>query len=110
MKILGRVEQEAVTDVRRDICDESTRQVSGNLQFRTLEAQWDYGTAHDGECYEVQLCERCFFTTLAYFKQERWKAHQFESDSAPAKWNWPRSAGTIGSATVADGCPETLHA
>ena len=85
MKILGRVEQEAVTDLRCDICDESTRQASGNLQFGTLEAQWGYGTAHDGERYEVHLCERCFFTPLAYLKQERRTAHLFESNPIPSE-------------------------
>lgn len=81
MKILERVEQHAVTDVRCDICDASTRLANGNLQYGTLEAQWGYGTAHDGERYEVHLCERCFFTTLAFLKQERRTAHLF--DSAP---------------------------
>ena len=80
MKILGRVEQQAVIDVRCDICDESTRLANGNLQYGTLEAQWGYGAAHDGERYEVHLCERCFFTTLAYLKQERRTVHLFDSD------------------------------
>ena len=78
MKILGRVESEAVTDVRCDICDESTRLANGILQYGTLEAHWGYGAAHDGERYEVHLCERCFFTTLAYLKQERRTAHLFD--------------------------------
>ena len=56
MKILGRVECEAVTDVRCDVCSESTRLANGNLQYGRLEAQWGYGTAHDGERYEVNLC------------------------------------------------------
>ncbi len=40
MKILGRVESEAVTDIRCDVCDESARVASGNLQYGTLEAYW----------------------------------------------------------------------
>ncbi|MFJ4145856.1 hypothetical protein [Pseudomonas sp. NPDC089734] len=80
MKILGRVESEAVTDVRCDICAESTRLANGNLQYGTLEAHWGYGAAHDGEHYEVHLCERCFFTTLGYLKQERRTAHLFDSE------------------------------
>lgn len=85
MKILGRVEQQAVTDVRCDICDESTRLANDNLQYGTLEAQWGYGATHDGERYEVHLCERCFFTTLAYLKQEQRTVHLFDSDPSSSE-------------------------
>lgn len=103
MKILGRVEQEAVTDLRCDICDESTRQASGNLQFGTLEAQWGYGTAHDGERYEVHLCERCFFTPSPVSNRSGGQRICSKATPSPAKWNWAWPAGTIGSATVNDG-------
>lgn len=69
-----------MTDVRCDICDESTRLANGNLQYGTLEAHWGYGAVHDGERYEVHLCERCFFATLTYLKQERRTAHLFDSE------------------------------
>ncbi|MNR46007.1 hypothetical protein D3C85_1649180 [compost metagenome] len=36
-----------------------------------LQAHWGYGSAHDGERYEIHLCERCFFQTVANLKQER---------------------------------------
>lgn len=29
------------------------------------------GTKHDGERYELHLCEICLFGTIAYIKQER---------------------------------------
>lgn len=101
MKILGRVECEAVTDVRCDVCSESTRLANGNLHYGRLEAQWGYGTAHDGEHYEVHLCERCFFATLAYLKQERRTFHLFEDDARPgeeelglvSRNNWFREGG-----------------
>ncbi|NVZ75188.1 hypothetical protein HX859_09855 [Pseudomonas gingeri] len=80
MKITGRVEVEAVTDVRCDVCDRSTRLGSGNLEYGTLHAHWGYGALHDGERYEVHLCEACFFATLAYLKQERRTANMFEDD------------------------------
>ncbi|TFF51883.1 hypothetical protein C5609_11765 [Pseudomonas putida] len=85
MKILERVESEAVTDVRCDVCSESTRLATGSLQYGRLEAQWGYGTAHDGERYEVHLCEHCFFTTLAYLRQERRTIHFFEDDARPSE-------------------------
>ncbi|WP_412177675.1 hypothetical protein [Pseudomonas frederiksbergensis] len=81
MKILGRVEIEAVTDVRCDLCEQSTRLASGNLQYGTLAAHWGYGSAHDGERYEVHLCEGCFFTTLAHLRQGRRTAGRFAADS-----------------------------
>ena len=71
MKISGRVEVEAVIDVHCDVCRCSTRLDTGGLQFATLQAHWGFGTQHDGEQYELHLCENCFFATLAYVKQER---------------------------------------
>lgn len=80
MKIAGRVEVEAVTDVVCDVCSCSTRLETGEHQFGTLQAHWRYGTAHDGERYEVRLCENCFFQTLAYLRQERRTQHLFSED------------------------------
>lgn len=71
MKIRGRIEVETVTDVLCDVCDSSTLLEGGGLQYGCLEARWGYGTNHDGERYEVHLCEDCFFKTIAYLKQER---------------------------------------
>lgn len=65
MKITGRVEIEAVTDVQCDVCRCSTRLDTGGLQFATLQAHWGFGTKHDGERYELHLCENCFFGTVA---------------------------------------------
>lgn len=43
-----------------------------------FQAHWGYGALHDGERYEVQLCENCFFATIAYLKQERRTVNMFE--------------------------------
>lgn len=80
MKITGPVETEAVIDVRCDVCDSSTRLASGNLQYGMLHAHWGYGALHDGERYEVHLCESCFFATIGYLKQERRTANMFEEN------------------------------
>ena len=61
------VEVDAVSDVRCDLCLTSTQSKNGGLEFATLQAHWGYGSQHDGERYEVHLCEDCFFSTLAYF-------------------------------------------
>lgn len=81
MKITGRVEIEAVTDVVCDVCRCSTRVDDCGHQFGTLQAHWGYGTSHDGERYELYLCEECFFRTLAHLEQERRAQHLLrESD------------------------------
>jgi hypothetical protein len=64
MKIIGKVEIEAVVDVVCDVCQFSTRVTGGGLQFATLQAHWGWGTKHDGERYELHLCEGCFFRAL----------------------------------------------
>ncbi|RMV71067.1 hypothetical protein ALP05_200033 [Pseudomonas caricapapayae] len=78
MKIISRVETDALTDVCCDICGTSTLHTLGNLQYGVLKADWGHGALHDGERYEVHLCETCFFSTIAYLKQERRTATMFE--------------------------------
>lgn len=77
MKITGDKQIESVIDVRCDICGLSTQTPCG-LQYGTLQANWGPGAKHDGERYEVHLCESCFFGTLAYVKQERRTQHLFD--------------------------------
>ena len=81
MKVTEKVEVEAVTDVVCDVCLTTTRVADENLEYATLKAHWGYGSQHDGEHYEVHLCESCFFSTLAYFKQERRVQNLFSEDS-----------------------------
>ncbi|WP_122312570.1 hypothetical protein [Pseudomonas coronafaciens] len=88
MKIIGRAEVETVLDVKCDVCDSSTAVSQAGWQFGTLLAHWGYGSTHDGERYEVHLCEGCFFQALAYLRQERRTQHMFssESQSSPAEF------------------------
>lgn len=81
MKITGRVEIEGVLDVVCDVCRSSTRLDSGVHQFGTLQAHWGYGSAHDGQRYELHLCEECFFRTLACLKPERRTQNLFTQDN-----------------------------
>lgn len=83
MKVTEKVEVDAVTDVVCDVCLTSTGAAGGGLEFATLQAHWGYGTQHDGERYELHLCESCFFGTLAYFKQERRVQNLFSEDGCP---------------------------
>ena len=80
MKIVGKVETEAVTDVICDVCRLTSRSASGGLQFATLQAHWGYGATHDGERYEIHLCEGCFFQTVANLKQQRRTQNLFCGD------------------------------
>jgi hypothetical protein len=72
MKVMGKHEVEVVTDILCDVCDEST---SGNgkhpPEHGTLQANWGYDSRHDGEAYEVHLCEQCFFEALANLQGQR---------------------------------------
>jgi len=80
MKITEKVEIETVTDVLCDVCLCSTQVTSGGLEFATLQAHWGYSTKHDGERYELHLCEDCFFLTIANLKQERGIQNLFSND------------------------------
>lgn len=64
MKVIGKVEIEGVSDVVCDVCRFTTRVDGGGLQFATLQAHWGYGSKHDGERWEIHLCESCFFKLL----------------------------------------------
>ena len=56
---------ELVSDVLCDVCGDSRCVEGHGLQFDTLRASWGYGSAHDGECYEIPVCEPCFFRATA---------------------------------------------
>uniref|UniRef100_B1J7Z9 Uncharacterized protein n=1 Tax=Pseudomonas putida (strain W619) TaxID=390235 RepID=B1J7Z9_PSEPW len=62
----------------------TTRRAAGGYQYGTLQAHWGYGSEHDGQRFEVNLCEHCFFQTLAYLKQER-RVQQLFSDEPTAE-------------------------
>ncbi|MDV2858232.1 hypothetical protein [Oceanimonas sp. CAM02] len=72
MKVTSKQLVDVVTDVLCDVCGESTSQDGQHSpQFGLLQADWGYGSTHDGESYQVHLCEGCFFTTLASLKEQR---------------------------------------
>ena len=68
-----------ITDVLCDVCKQST-----TLKFATFSAHWGYGSTHDGERYELQLCEKCFFYALATLKKERRDRFMFDEKFDPA--------------------------
>jgi len=71
MEIKSPAMVEVVEDVICDVCRSGTRIPDYGLQYGRLEAQWGYGSQHDGEHYRVHLCEPCFFRVLSGLRRER---------------------------------------
>ena len=62
-------------DVLCDVCMESTQR-----NYAVLSANWGSGSKHDGEYYELYLCEACFFATIATLKREHRVKQMFNDD------------------------------
>lgn len=82
MKIMTQKVVDVVEDVRCDVCGDSTSR-GGEYppQFGMLKADWGYGSRHDGERYELHLCEGYFFSALATLKQERQARRMFDENA-----------------------------
>ncbi|MDH4564427.1 hypothetical protein DM872_02350 [Pseudomonas taiwanensis] len=80
MKIAALEQAESVSDVLCDVCGDSTRLEGAGLQFGTLRASWGCGSAHEGERYEVHLCETCFFRTLSGLRRDRMVNFMFSEE------------------------------
>lgn len=81
MKIMTPKTIEVVSDVVCDVCGNSTVKTEGSTpEFATLKADWGYGSAHDGEQYEVHLCGTCFFSTLASLKEQSRSLFMFNDE------------------------------
>jgi hypothetical protein len=82
MKILTQKVVDVVEDVRCDVCGDSTsREGEYPPQFGMLKADWGYGSRHDGERYELHLCEDCFFSALATLKQGHRACRMFDENA-----------------------------
>lgn len=63
-----------------DVCGDSTC-VDGRVpQVGRLCANWGSGSIHDGQRYEIHLCECCFFRTLSGLRRERMVNSLFDED------------------------------
>lgn len=83
MLVKAVVPTEQVVDVRCDVCGESTMKAE-EMNYATLAANWGYGSRHDGERFEVHLCEGCFFEALANLRQSHRLNNMFADDYQPA--------------------------
>lgn len=87
MKITAMEQIESINDVLCDVCGGSTRIEGYGLQFGTLSGSWGYGSTHDGERYEVHLCEPCFFRTISGLRRERMVNFMFsDEDLEPSEF------------------------
>lgn len=84
MKIVETQNVPVTTDVLCDVCGTSTTKPGTPAQFGVLSAHWGYGSQHDGERYEVHLCEGCFFSTLSGLRRQRMVEHMFDEESDQA--------------------------
>ena len=55
-----------------------------NWGLELYPAHWGYGSKHDGERYELQLCEKCFFYALTTLKKERADEFMFDENFDPS--------------------------
>ncbi|WQN26597.1 hypothetical protein ULE26_15320 [Stutzerimonas stutzeri] len=80
MQISNADKKESSSDILCDVCGESTRVDGYGCQFGTLSAVWGYGSTHDGQRYQVRLCETCFMSTLAGLRRDRMVNFMFSDE------------------------------
>jgi hypothetical protein len=86
VKLYEEMMVKVVSDVKCDVCGASTLAEHGVINAGTLQATWGFGSNHDGDRYEIDLCEVCFFDTLSHLKRERQSPRLFtdEAENSPA--------------------------
>jgi hypothetical protein len=82
MEIKSQALVDVVEDVICDVCRSGTRTPGYGPQYGKLEAQWGYGSQHDGQHYRVRLCEPCFFRVLSGLRRERMVNGMFDDDQS----------------------------
>lgn len=76
MKIYKRIEvsENTLVDITCDVCGSSCRKdiklnnQDYGFEFATLKAKWGYFSDSDGKCWQIELCENCFYDTIGHFK------------------------------------------
>lgn len=81
MKLYEEKTVKVVSDVKCDVCGASTLAELGVINAGSLQASWGFGSKHDGDRYEIDLCEVCFFDTLSYLKRERQSPRLFTDEA-----------------------------
>jgi hypothetical protein len=74
MKTFKEQLRKVVDDIHCDSCGKSTTNYSDiGPDYATLESCWGYGSYHDGNKYNIDLCETCFFDVINFIKEQRRK-------------------------------------
>ena len=60
-------------DVICDCCGQSTTTMNMGPSWAELSACWGYGSVHDGDMYNIDICENCFTDVLDFIKKKRKK-------------------------------------
>lgn len=81
MKLYEETTVKVVSDVKCDVCGASTLAEHGVINAGSLQANWGFGSKHDGDRYHIDLCEVCFFDTLSYLKRERQSPRVFRDEA-----------------------------
>lgn len=71
MKVTAKAQVDYVVGVICDVCGCEVCLSGTEPEFGTLSAQWGYASSHDGENYQVDLCEACFFSVLGDLIEKR---------------------------------------
>tara|TARA_R100001039_G_C1806674_1_gene80796 strand:+ start:388 stop:672 length:285 start_codon:yes stop_codon:yes gene_type:complete len=71
MKVTAKVQVDSVVGVICDVCGNEVCRSGSKPEFGTLSARWGYASSHDGESYQVDLCEACFFSVLGGLREKR---------------------------------------
>lgn len=63
---------DSIQDIICDCCGESCKKKlhpkMKEFEFATLNASWGYCSDSDGKKYRIELCEDCFYDTIAHLK------------------------------------------
>ena len=66
---------QALTDIKCDVCGKSCKIENSffdysetKYEFATLDADWGYYSDSDGKSWSIDICENCFYDTLAHLK------------------------------------------
>ena len=64
-----------LVDIKCDVCGNSCKTENRffdysecNYEYATLDADWGHYSDSDGKSYKIEICEDCFYDTLAHFK------------------------------------------
>ena len=94
MKTYREVIKKEIDDVICDCCGQSSTTMNIGPSWAELCATWGYGSIHDGDQYDIDICENCFLEILNFIKAKRKKVlgplkYPYEQDPLKGKRYFP---------------------